>query len=111
MIHLHHATVAGIASEIELGFHPMRWMAFVITSPGTVWDTNGRRATVKVRQRVVLQGKENVLAFQKQILEGTGVFIQGQTLPAFAVANDAHFRGNVVLAAVCQIQESTHDQN
>lgn len=85
---------------------PLPWIGFYVQIPGIVWNAFGKVQPVKVKEIVVVQGDENIAALRHKIKVGATAFVQGQVVPAYAVAPSTTYRGKVILAYSIQIEEA-----
>jgi hypothetical protein len=91
------------------GKEPLPWILFRIEVPAMVWDRYGRRTRVWVRDRVLVQGKENCTTFLSKIIKGRGIVVKGQRVPVCTVAADEpalRHAETAVLSAVLQIDDT-----
>ena len=107
-----HRTIGGqLHGEILSGREPMPWILLPVKVAVVVWDRNGRRATVFIYERVLIQGTANIHAIRPRLYDGCTVFAMGQGVPARVVANDLDWKGTLTLASVCQVDEPTRKED
>ena len=103
MFNLSRVTLLGKVGKIlGRGTLPRPWILFSVDSEAIVWDARGERAHVPVHSRVVLQGRENIAAYQGILQQHPEVMVLGQLLPVKYVALQQGLRGEVVLATTLQ---------
>jgi hypothetical protein len=91
------------------GKEPLPWILFRIEAPAMVWDRYGRRTRVWVRDRVVIQGKENCKAFGPKLVKGKGIVVKGQRVPVYSVAADEpalRHAETAILSTLLQIEDA-----
>lgn len=100
-------TVIGrISGEIRFGRLPLPWVLIPVEVGVALWDMYGNRVTVLVTEKVIIQGKANILTLRSKIYQGVTVMAQGPGVPASKVAaDDQTVRGIVTLANIFQINE------
>lgn len=99
-------TVAGrIDGEIVSGREPLPWIMIPVLVNLVLWDRMGNRAPVKSKQRIVIQGRENIHLMRPRLRYGAEILATGQVVPSYTVANDGDLKGEVTLASLVQIAE------
>ena len=98
---INHRIIGGIVGEVlDSGSDPLPWLMFTVVLGGVTWDRHGKRATVKVVERVVVQGRGNLDALS-WLRQGAEVLVTGPGLPSHTVAS-TQAGGIVTLAQTIQ---------
>ena len=101
-ISINHRIIGGVVETIlASGNEPLPWMMFTLVSIGATWDRHGKRAQVKVKERVVVQGRGNLDALD-WLRPGAEVLVTGVGLPVQTVAAQDDAKGMVTLAQTIQ---------